>query len=509
MRQLFDLRPTRAVEATPEQLVATGALIGGYGRDPIDGDVGYVQAGNRGRTVPYWTLEKARAAAVASYRSNPMCRAIVDTYTSFCVGDKGVSLQVTNDDVRKVALEFWNDPKVRLGAMQDLMLRDQMIMGEQVLELLVGRSSGVVRFSPIDPQRVAGVELIKDNPLWPGKLIIRTNLEGERTTSKTVAQVNDNTGLREGEAMFWTPFKTLLTDTRSMSFLTPILDWLDSYDMVLSNLIDRTALARYMVWDVTVVGGNDAVTDFIQQRGGTHLPASGSVEVHNESVTWKAQQAQTGAFEDTAANASVLTQIASGAGLAKHWLAEPEHTNRATSNSMAEPVRRRLSGVQGVWLDQMTELVRFAIDRAVAAKRLPKMVSATDASTGEKSQVPAAMTVMVTGPEIAAADAQINAEVLLNLSTGLMQLMEAGALSREAAQVAARKAWEDYVGVPYVAELDGPDTDTADLATHIDTTQGQAGAGGNNGANVRPLQPRNTQPVSARVPATAGAGSAR
>jgi hypothetical protein len=492
----------RAVEATPEQLVATGALVGGYGRDPVDGDTGYKPAGMAGRTVPYWTAEKARTASVAAYRSNPMARAIVDTYTSFCVGDKGLSLQVTNPQVRVVAEEFWNDPRNRLGTLQDLMLRDQMIMGEQLLELMTGRVTGVTRFNPIDPQALSHVTLINDNPLWPDKLCLRSNVDGSDGRSLQVAQVDDLTGLRDGEAMFWAPWRTLLTDVRGMPFLTPVLDWLDSYDTVLSNLIDRTSLARYMVWDVTVQGGQDAVDNFVQKRGGTHIPPSGSVEVHNESVTWESKNAQTGAFEDTAANANVLTNIASGAGLAKHWLAEPEHTNRATSNSMAEPVRRRISGVQHLYLNQQTELVRFAVDRAVAAGRLPRMVSALDPQTGEQYEIPAAQAVCVTGPEIAAADAQVNAEIMLNLSTGLMQLVESGVLSPPAAKVAARKAWEDYVGVPYEASLDAPDADAGDVATHVDDNTNPAGR-----TNVRALPGMPgapapaSQPVSSRLAA--------
>lgn len=492
---LVPARAVRALEATPEQLVATGALIGGYGRDPVDGDVGYRPAGTAGRTVPYWTAEKARTASVAGYRSNPMARSIIDTYTSFCVGDKGVSLQVTNPQVRVVAEEFWNDPRNSLATRQELMLRDEMVMGEQILELMTGPMTGVVRFSPIDPQSLAHVDLVANNPLWPGKLWLGSDIDGtEERRGLSVAQVDDLTGLRDGDAMFWAPWRTLLTDVRGMPFLTPVLDWLDSYDTVLSNLIDRTSLARYMVWDVTVQGGQDAVDQFVQKRGGTHIPPSGSVEVHNESVTWESKNAQTGAFEDTAANSNVLTNIASGTGLAKHWLAEPDKTNRATSNSMAEPVRRRISGVQKTFLAERTELVRFAVDRAVAAGRLPRMVPALDPQTGEQYEIPASQCVSVTGPEIAAADAEVNAQILLNLSTGLMQMVEAGVMTPAAAKVAARKGWEDYVGVPYEASLDAPDANAGDLATHIDDTAGAS--------NVRKLQPAGpTSAVPTQQPA--------
>jgi hypothetical protein len=457
----------RATEATPEQLVATGALLGTAGRDPIDGDTGWKLAGSAGRQVPYWTQEKARAYSVAAYRSNPMARAIIDTYTSFCVGDSGLSLQVTNPDVRRIAEEFWADPRNALGG-QELWLRDQLLNGETLIELMQGPMSGVVRIAPVDPAWITDVTLVAGNPLWPDRVLFRWAGDAGEDRRFQVVQVDDETGLRAGEAMFWTPFKTLLTDTRSIPFLMPILDWLDSYDTVLSNLIDRTALARYLVWDVTVQGDQAAVDEFLEQRGGNAIPPSGSVEVHNESVSWEAKQAQAGAYEDKVAAQSVLTNIAGGSGLAKTWLAEPEDANRATSLTMAEPVRRRVGGVQKTWLGYQTELVRFAVDRAVAANRLPATVQAVDPKTGQTFDLPAAQSVLVTGPEVAAADAQITAQVLLNLSTGLEKLVQIGALSREGAAVAARKGWEDYMGVPYTSDLDTPDANPDDVAGAVD-----------------------------------------
>jgi hypothetical protein len=443
----------RSTEATLDQVIATGAAGGAWGGDPIDPENGWRRAGSAGRETPPWTQEKSRIYSIAAYRSNPMARAIIDTYTSFCVGDSGVTYQVTNPQVRDVVDEFWTDPRNNLASIQDLMLRDQMIMGETLLELLIGQASGAVRFSPIDTTAVADVTLMNGNPLWPHKVWCK--VAGE-PRGLTVAAVDDATGLRSGECMWWTPNKTLLTDQRSMPFLAPILDWLDSYDTVLSNLIDRTALARYLVWDVTVEGGQTDVDTFVQNRGGTHVPRSGSVEVHNQAVKWEAKNVQTGAYEDTTAAKSVLTQVAGGSGLAKHWLAEPDQTNRATSMTMAEPVRRRVQGVQNTWLAYQTELVRFAIDQAVASHRLPATVDATDPKTGEIFQRRAAQSVIVTGPEIAAADAQITTQVLLNLSTGLEKLVKNNVMTQEAASVAARKAWEDYVGVPYTADLGKP-----------------------------------------------------
>lgn len=456
--------PARVAEATMAQIVATGAAGGTYG-DPIDNEPGWRRAGTSGREMPPWTQEKARIFSVAGYRSNPMARAIIDTYTAFCVGDSGVKLQVINPQVREVAQEFWDDPINNLAGTQELGLRSMLLLGETLRRLVVGPTTGVVRYAPMDPMAISEVIDRYGNPAWPEAVAIGTGADADLLT---VASMNERTGLREGECVFWTPFKAIETDQRSQPFLGSVLDWLDSYDTVLSNLIDRTALARYMVWDVTVEGGQTEVDNFVKARGGVHVPRSGSVEVHNDKVKWDSKHVETGAYEDSNAAKSVLTLVAGGAGLAKTWLADPEDSNRATSLTMAEPVRRRVQGVQKIWLGYDTELVRYAVDQAVAAKRLPKMVQATDPRTGETYEIPAARAVTVTGPEIAAADAAIGAQVLLNLSTGLEKLVQIGALSLEAAQVAARKAWEDYMGVPYHADLGKPDANPDDVAQVVD-----------------------------------------
>ncbi|MGE3836123.1 MAG: hypothetical protein AB7H43_15265, partial [Acidimicrobiia bacterium] len=393
--------------------------------------------------------------------------AIIDTYTAFCVGDSGVSLQCSSDEVRPVAERFWNDPRNRVGALQDPMLRDHLLMGETALEMMVGPTTGVVRYSPIDPTRIVGVELDRGNPLWPSRLHIRQ--AASDPLQLDIAQPDDVTGLFAGEVMFWASFKALLTDRRGSPFLTPIIDWLDSYDSVLQNLIDRTALARYLVLDVTLQGADQAkIDEWVAARGGLQAPRSGTVEVHNESVTWDAKTAQTGSYEDTNTAKSVLTSVASGAGLAKTWLAEPEDANRATSLTMGEPVRRRVAGVQKVWLSYQTDLVRFNVDQAVAAGRLARTVRVPGLDGAGQRDVSPAETVSVTGPTVAAGDAQITAEVLVSLSQSLEGLVAKGLLTADAAVVATRKAWEDYMGIPYSPDLGKPDASVDDVATHID-----------------------------------------
>jgi hypothetical protein len=462
----------RATEATAQQRWATGASATGAGIvDPIDGDYGFRAFGKRGpRDIPHRTRAQAQTDSIASYRANPMARAIIDTYVSFCVGDAGLTLTCTNDEVRAVAEQFWTDRRNHLAAGQELMLRDALILGEQLQEMMVGELSGICRRNPIDVTRVVDVDLRDGNPLWPESVSIRMPA-GAEPIHVSVIDLDDVTGLREGEAFWWPWFKTLETDTRGAPFLMPVLDWLDSYDTVLANLIDRTALMRYFAIDVSIDGDQGDVDDWIDQRKSRQVPRSGSVEVHTANVKLEPITASTGAYEDVKTNAAVLTNIAGGTGLSKVWLAEPEDANRATSLTMAEPVRRRIGAVQNQWLAQMTDMVRFAVDRAVAAGRLSRYVTIAGAG-GELLSVPASDTVTVTGPQIAAADAKVTAEVLRALAEAFAKL-PTEVLSVEAKQIATQKAWEQFVGVPYRSELDNPDGATVDqLAEHIDAHGG-------------------------------------
>lgn len=480
MNVLGHLLPRRATEATVSQRIATGAAGSSGWPDGIDtrtADYGFRKLGKGGpREIPERTREQARTDSVAAYRANPMGRAIIDTYVAFMVGDSGVTLSCSSDLVRPVVEAFWNDPRnyLQSGASsgQELMARSWLLQGEALYEMLVGAMTGVTRRSPIDPTRIVDVTLDRGNPLWLDQVLIRTDAD---PIGKTVVKPDEITGLLAGEVLYWPGFRALETDTRGAAFLMPVLDWLDNYDQVLSNLIDRTALTRYLAYQVQVKGDDTAIDDFVAKRNGTHMPRSGTIEVTNDNVEWKPLNGQSGSIEDTVTNKAVLATTAAGSGLAMHWLAQPEDANRATSLTMAEPVRRRVGSVQNEWLAHLTEMARFSVDQAVAANRIPAMVEVS--TEAGPVLMPASQTVTVTGPQVAAADAKITAEVLKSLSDAVSGLVAAELLSGEAARIAVKKAWEQFVGVPYRPELDPHDDgDTVDkLAEHIDDHGGQLG----------------------------------
>jgi hypothetical protein len=459
------------VEATPDQVIATGAA-GGYGVDPVDGDRGYTRLGQSNREMPAWNLKKARAYSVAAYRANPMARAIIDTYTSFCVGDKGITFQCSNAEVEAIVRRWWRDPRNALLRHQTEFLRDHMLMGETCIEAMQGNLTGLVRYNLIDAERVSGIELLNGNPLW----FDRVSLDNAKI-SKQIIGVDDFSELLVGEVHWFRSWNALLTDRRGVPFLVPVLDDLDNYDAVLNNLVDRTALMRYIAMTVEIQGDQDDIDEWIERRGGTHLPTSGTVEVHNQNVKFNPLEARPGAYEDSVTLNAILTNTSAGAGLAKTFLAEPEGTNRATATSMAEPVRRRIDGVQRKWFEYVNEMAAFAIDRAVASRMLPAMVESRNRADGTTEMVPARDAVTIVGPEIAASNAEVSATMLLNLGQAIESMRAAGVLSGEAAALLVQRGWEIFTGEQFRAELamqlDAQPNDPANMADTIDIVRGR------------------------------------
>ena len=455
MGLLDRFRGTRVKEATQAQIATSGAS--GWGVPLGDPDLneldGFRRAGSSSRReVPFWTRDRLVTHSIANYRVSPLGRAIIDTYTAFCVGDSGVRPQSDVPAVQAALDRFWNDPanaeSPRAVSNASMTISNPMneTSSETAIETMVGDMSGVVRLSPVDPHQVKDVELWAGNPLWHDQLIVR---DGEAQKPLQIVYRNDLTELREGQVLWLPSWHTSHFDRRGIPFMAPIIDWVDAYDQMLWNLVDRTKLARHIVFDVTLKGAEQKDIDkFIQDRGGVHAPASGTVEVHNDTVEWKPMQPALGSYEDTNTTRALMTQVAGGAGLARTWLAEPEGSNRATALTMAEPVRRRVGGVQNLWLGFMRELCAYQVDQLVARDRLPMTVDMNG------RQVPTSEAFTMIGPEIAAADAQMKSAVLVNLGTGLGALVQAEILGREAAQKLAQKAYADFAGVPWDPSLD-------------------------------------------------------
>jgi hypothetical protein len=173
-------------------------------------------------------------------------------------------------------------------------------------------------------------------------------------------------------------------------------------------------------------------------------------------------------------------------------------------------VRRRIGGVQRLWLMYMREICRYVVDQAVRTNQLPRYVTVADETGTGTISVPAWQTVRVVGPEIAGTDAQINATIVSNMAASLSTLVGAGLLGPEAARRMVEKAWADYMGTPWRAGLDTDATVQAWLDEWKPTTPAApkpAGAmpGVDNSAGTpgaQPMSPPGMATVNTGAPVT-------
>lgn len=376
LRSWIVSRLGRDVLAEAEQRAARAALAEATASSAIDPDEHLWRSLTRDprRDLPEITHDRAIEVCFHLYRENPLGSRITELNRDFVVGD-GITWSARHPGVEEIVREFWtdevNDLDRRLG---DFAL-ELGLYGELIPEVFVGEVSGVVQLGMIDPSQVRAVipaEMRtasgdrRPNPLVPDRIRVRGR--GLGVGGKELRVIRSRDGRLDGD-VFYFRVNAVSSSTRGWPDLLRIADWLDAYDQFLWDVLERASLMRTFIWDVTLVGIDQAKIDEWVRRYGTP-PRSGSIRAHNDKVQWQAVSPSLGSHE-TAKDAEVLLEhLAAGAGYPKHWLSSAEDVNRATAAEMGLPTLRRLATRQRYFLACVHRMIRFVLERAVEAGRL-------------------------------------------------------------------------------------------------------------------------------------------
>jgi hypothetical protein len=172
----------------------------------------------------------------------------------------------------------------------------------------------------------------------------------------------------EGDVFFYSVNRPVGA-TRGTPDSLALADWIDAYDQLLFNTIDRSALMNSFVWDVTLQGAdNEQVTQWVERHG--EAPRPGTVRVHNDAETWNAVTPVLGAAEQETVARMVKNMVLGGAGLPEAWFADGDSANRATVAEQGAPTYRMLTARQRLVRHMMEDLVRFVLKNAQDAGRL-------------------------------------------------------------------------------------------------------------------------------------------
>jgi hypothetical protein len=376
--------------------------------DPATGDFqkggqGYKRLSDKYVREGVVHFDRAIETAWTLWQKSPIAKRVLAMKRDHIVGHN--AQPTTNDeDLAEILKEFWSGNRLDKRASEFTM---QLFgFGEQCFPAFVREADGRVRLGYIDPQSIEKIIKHPDNTLEDWAVVVEKRSRGGYTTEKVVYRI-----IREAEdfsdgdevtnvehpgklvshkqatvqpwememladlgrseydgSCFYSKVNAVSNQSRGMSDLLQVGDWVDQADDVLFSLADREQFAGYFSFDVTLTGaaGPEQVRDRAKELRASP-PDKGSVNVHNESEEWQMfapDLKQGGSIETFRA---VLGLILGGMGFPVHWYGFGDDANRATATAQSDPTSKSLEHDQGIVRDMFVHMCQFAADQAEIA----------------------------------------------------------------------------------------------------------------------------------------------
>lgn len=348
------------------------------GYDPAGGNIDpddnlYRRLTGGERDLTPMAQDRAREVAFYLWERNPLAKRLTELMVDFVVGD-GIAFAAPDERVEAVIDTFWHDPAMRLDLRHRDFVRDLSITGELAVRLFPGLRP---RIGYIGQERIKDVQQDPDNLLIDTAVVLRqTAGQPERTLRVANPPADDpDDGLREGDVLYYS-VNRLTTGSRGRPDLLALADFIDGYDQVLWNTVERTGFLNAFVWDVTLTGADKAE---VQEWIAAHpaAPAPGTQRVHNEKEVWDSKAPALGASEIETVARLVKNTVLGGAGVPEGWFGDGDSANRATLAAQGDPTYKMLAARQRYVRFMLEDLLAWVVDSAIAAGALPSSVDRT------------------------------------------------------------------------------------------------------------------------------------
>lgn len=327
------------------------------------------------RSLSQVEMDRAQAIALYLWRRNPMAKRLTEMLADFVVGD-GITFEADDPDVQDVLDEFWHDPKMQLHLRHRDLVRDQSLYGEQAWEVVTNETSGRVRLRFIDSDRIRGIRINSENALEDSAIVLKPKNVGDPDVILPMVTFDDET---DPTSPVWTGngfyfgVNRVTGQGRGVPDLLALADFVDGYDQLLFNALERSGLINAFVWDVTLTGSTETqVTEWAQKHG--TAPAPGSVRVHNDKEIWGVNAPTLGNADLMALGRPIKNMALGGFGAPEAWFAEGDSANRATLAAQGDPTYRMITSRQTVVGAAWTHVFGLVIAKAIEAGRLPMNV---------------------------------------------------------------------------------------------------------------------------------------
>ncbi len=405
-----------------------------------DEDKGWVKLTEDG-TRDLTPINKDRELEIAFtlWRANPICHFMIETMVSFICGD-GFAIQAKNDDVKKLCTEFWKHPLNDLDTYFENHVRERLIFGDLTLPKFIGKFTGRVAVSYIDPRDIKRVVadpknakikiavIVKGKDFQDGKkyrIVLHPDIE--EYLSPEAQTIRESCGESE---CYYSMINALTNETRGTGEPYVVADWCDGYENFLFDYADRWPQLNMVVWDMMVKGGTEKT---IGDQVKNFTKKSGDIFAHNENVTLEAKTPDIKSIEAKEGAGLFRNHILGAKNIPEVYFGGGGDANRASSAEMGTPFFRSMSKKQKQAISLGNFILADVIREADERGMLPEVKD--DEKTAE-----------LIAPEMVAKDNSKFATAIQQMATALMQMKAEGWIDQDnAGKVAAfMLAWIGY-----------------------------------------------------------------
>jgi hypothetical protein len=345
--------------------------------DPNDWTYRRITSPNTLRDLNPFMQQRMQQVAFYLKATNPLAKRVVEIISDYVVGD-GLQVSCSSDAVQEVVDKFWNDPINRM----DKTIRDwcdeKTTFGELCVPVMVNRVDGFVRFGYIDPLHIDYIRYgaIQNGEGQQQEISIPYEVHLKERYNEaliTVLQLirpdedpqSETYGRMSGDCFYWAINKAKAA-SRGLSELFSLSDWLDLLDQVGFDFGDRVRFLNQFIWDFTLKGADEKTVKKFTQDISKNPPRQGGYQVHNEQAEIKALTPSFAGSDMNEVLRALRLHMLGGAGLPPTFFGDGLEANRATADEMTGPVGKKLAGRQNDLIRDVSDMVTFVIDQAIA-----------------------------------------------------------------------------------------------------------------------------------------------
>lgn len=386
-------------------------------------------------------VEKNLKDAYEAWCVNPLAKSYVDYMRYFVIG-KGTQVETDDGDdavARIEAFTDWCEWSVLEKAICEELSRD----GEVFIRFHEGANkyeveSELASLSLVDPMEIQAIDMPEIGK--PVKYLrVYTRFD----------EMDDNGTARTESVREWIPAEQIHhikincshNETRGRSDLLVVLPLLKQLRRWIEDMSRRNYYTGAFNWDVECSGGIKPSAVTAKYPSG---PTPGTIIAHTPAEKWTPVSPDMKWTDSAAGAREIKLEIMAGYKEPESWYGDTGESNLATTQALAMPTLKAFTDRQ--------DFLKYHFEQII--------------SRGAKVE-----NVEVSFPELVAEEADKKAQALLALSQAILNLQQAGVLSRESAYEIVREmvekldAWsDDQSGVGEKAKIETEEAEETDAA---------------------------------------------